>query len=163
MYLDGAHSVTAYSLISIGSFNFTTLHPREVFQREVLVGAIARVISHNHPSGNDTPSQQDLDIRRAADWNLPACDLYGRTRLLPSLALVRQEPLPPGKNHFAARLTNRLRSAVAGMSPRISGTPICTLAPPISSDFPASPSCVPEMWKDKSTKGSAAIMRIFYL
>ena len=64
MYLDGAHSLTAYSLISIGSANFTTVHPREVFQRAVLVGAIALVISHNHPSGNDTPSQQDLDITK---------------------------------------------------------------------------------------------------
>ena len=74
MYLDGAHSLAAYSLISIGSANFTTVHPREVFQRAVLVGAIALVISHNHPSGNDTPSQQDLDIRRAADWKLPKVD-----------------------------------------------------------------------------------------
>ena len=64
MYLDAAHTVAAYSLISIGSANSTTVHPRELFQRAVLVGAIALVISHNHPSGNNTPSQQDLDITK---------------------------------------------------------------------------------------------------
>ena len=64
MYLDRAHTVAAYSLISIGSANSTTVHPRELFQRAVLVGAIALVISHNHPSSNNTPSQQDLDITK---------------------------------------------------------------------------------------------------
>ena len=40
MYLDAAHTVAAYSLISIGSSNSTTEHPRELFQRAVLFGAI---------------------------------------------------------------------------------------------------------------------------
>ena len=64
LYLDGAHMVAAYSLISIGSANFTTVHPREVFRRAVLVGAIALVIAHNHPSGDTTPSQEDLSITK---------------------------------------------------------------------------------------------------
>lgn len=71
IYLDGSHTVAAYSLISIGSANCTTVHPREVFQRAVLVGAVSLVISHNHPSGKDTPSQEDLSatkrLRQSAD------------------------------------------------------------------------------------------------
>ena len=42
----------------------TTENPREVFQRAVLVGAIALVIAHNHPSGDATPSQEDLSITK---------------------------------------------------------------------------------------------------
>ena len=45
-------------------------------------------------------------LRRAAKLNLPSESLCGRARLLPSLALTRQEPRPPGKRIFAARLTN---------------------------------------------------------
>ncbi len=71
IYLDGSHTVVAYSMISIGSANFTTVHPREVFQRAVLVGAVSLVIAHNHPSGKNTPSQEDLNItkrlRQSAD------------------------------------------------------------------------------------------------
>ena len=64
IYLDGSHNVAAYSLISIGSANCTTVHPREVFQRAVLVVAVSLVISHNHPSGKDTPSQEDLSMTK---------------------------------------------------------------------------------------------------
>ena len=43
-------------------------------------------------------------IRRAADLNLPTRDSGARARLLPSLTVDRQEPLPPGTKHLAARL-----------------------------------------------------------
>lgn len=64
IYLDGAHQVASYSIISIGSANVTVVHPREVFQRAVLTGAISIVISHNHPSGVITPSKEDLAITK---------------------------------------------------------------------------------------------------
>jgi len=71
IYLDGSYNVAAYSLFSIGSANCTTVHPREVFQRAVLVVAVSLVISHNHPYGKDTPSQEDLSmtkrLRQSAD------------------------------------------------------------------------------------------------
>ncbi|MEJ7590658.1 MAG: JAB domain-containing protein [Planctomycetaceae bacterium] len=39
LYLDGAHQVVSYSIISIGTANASIVHPREVFQRAILVGA----------------------------------------------------------------------------------------------------------------------------
>ena len=51
LYLDGANQVVAYSVVSIGTANAAHIHPREVFQRAVLVGAISVVVAHNHPSG----------------------------------------------------------------------------------------------------------------
>ena len=74
IYLEGSHNVAAYSLISIGSANCTTVHPREVFQRAVLVGAVSIVISHNHPSGKDTPSQEDLSMTKRL---LQSADILG--------------------------------------------------------------------------------------
>ena len=64
IYLDGAHQVASYSIISIGSANVTVVHPREIFQRAVLTGAVSVVISHNHPSGVSVPSKEDIAITK---------------------------------------------------------------------------------------------------
>ena len=62
LYLDGSHRVASYSIVSIGSANQALVHPREVFQRAVLVGATAIAIAHNHPSGDITPSSEDRNV-----------------------------------------------------------------------------------------------------
>jgi DNA repair protein RadC len=59
LYLDGAHQVASYSIISIGTANASMVHPREVFQRAILAGAVSLIIAHNHPSGILTPSEED--------------------------------------------------------------------------------------------------------
>ncbi len=59
LYLNGSHSVASFSIISIGTANATTLHPREVFQRAISCGAISLVICHNHPSGQLKASAED--------------------------------------------------------------------------------------------------------
>jgi DNA repair protein RadC len=64
LYLDGAHQVASYSIVSIGGANSAPLAPREVFQRAVLVGAISIILAHNHPSGVLTPSPADLEITK---------------------------------------------------------------------------------------------------
>ena len=62
LYLDGAHQVVSYSTISIGTATTAIVHPREVFQRAILVGAVAMVVAHNHPSGILTPSNEDYKV-----------------------------------------------------------------------------------------------------
>ncbi len=62
LYLDGKHAVVSYSLISIGTANSAPVHPREVFQRAILSGAIAVVVAHNHPSGSSDASQADRRV-----------------------------------------------------------------------------------------------------
>ena len=74
LYLNGAHEVICYSLISTGTANMALLAPREVYQRAVSVGAIATVIAHNHPSGNAEPSEED---RRTTTKIRDAGDLIG--------------------------------------------------------------------------------------
>lgn len=59
LYLDGSHYVASYSVISTGLANFTTVHPREVFQRAVVSGACAVAFAHNHPSESTEPSRED--------------------------------------------------------------------------------------------------------
>lgn len=62
MYLNGSHNVASFSTISIGTANSTLVHPREVFQRAILTGAVSLVVSHNHPSGDVTPSSADFEV-----------------------------------------------------------------------------------------------------
>lgn len=64
LYLDTKHAVVSYSLISIGTANTTTAHPREVFQRAILTGAVAVIVAHNHPSGSCQPSEADRLITK---------------------------------------------------------------------------------------------------
>lgn len=64
LYLDASHSVACYSLLSIGVANSALVHPRELFQRAVLTGAIAIIVAHNHPSGSCKPSEADRMITK---------------------------------------------------------------------------------------------------
>ena len=64
MYLDGAHRVIGFAVTSTGSANFCHVHPREIFQRAVLLGAVAIAIGHNHPSGKPIPSPEDQNVTR---------------------------------------------------------------------------------------------------
>jgi len=49
-------------LVSMGTLDFTPLHPREVFKGAIISGSDSIMIIHNHPSGDLTPSQEDLRI-----------------------------------------------------------------------------------------------------
>jgi len=62
LYLDGAHQVASYSIVSIGTANASMVHPREVFQRAIRAGAVSIIIAHNHPSGVLTPSDEDHKV-----------------------------------------------------------------------------------------------------
>lgn len=59
LYLDGKHSPIGYSVVSTGTANACIVHPREVFQRAVILGACAVILAHNHPSGDVTRSAAD--------------------------------------------------------------------------------------------------------
>jgi DNA repair protein RadC len=58
--LDTKHRVIAVRIISIGSLDSTVVHPREVFREAAAASAAAIVLFHNHPSGDPTPSPDDL-------------------------------------------------------------------------------------------------------
>jgi DNA repair protein RadC len=64
LYLDGANVVIGYSIIGTGTANQCTVHPREIFQRAVLLGACYVIVAHNHPSGSIAPSNADYAITK---------------------------------------------------------------------------------------------------
>lgn len=64
IYLDRKGNVNAYETISIGSLDSTIVHPREVFKTAILTSSASIILAHNHPSGDPTPSKEDLNVTR---------------------------------------------------------------------------------------------------
>ena len=50
--------------ISHGTVNASLVTPREVFQKALLANAVSIILMHNHPSGDSTPSRQDIEITK---------------------------------------------------------------------------------------------------
>lgn len=48
--------------ISIGSLNSSIVHPRELFKSAINKSAAAIILAHNHPSGDATPSKEDIEV-----------------------------------------------------------------------------------------------------
>ena len=62
--LSSRNTVIGIETISVGSLNASIVHPREVFKPAIIHSASAIVLAHNHPSGDVTPSEEDLAITR---------------------------------------------------------------------------------------------------
>jgi DNA repair protein RadC len=60
--LDTKHRVIRATVLSVGSLDATVVHPREVFREAASASAAAIVLFHNHPSGDPTPSPDDLAL-----------------------------------------------------------------------------------------------------
>jgi DNA repair protein RadC len=60
--LDGKNRVLREDVVSTGSLTASIVHPREVFMTAIRESADAIVFVHNHPSGDPTPSLEDVEI-----------------------------------------------------------------------------------------------------
>ena len=60
LHLNAKNYPISASITSIGEINSTLVHPREVFKSAVLASAAGIVLLHNHPSGDPTPSNEDI-------------------------------------------------------------------------------------------------------
>jgi DNA repair protein RadC len=72
--LDTKNQPMAIQTVSIGTLNSSLVHPREVFKMAILSNAASIILSHNHPSGNSSPSNEDIAITK----RLSECgDIFG--------------------------------------------------------------------------------------
>ena len=62
--LDTKNKIIGVFTISIGLLNASIIHPRDVFQRAILSNAASVILIHNHPSGDPTPSSEDITLTR---------------------------------------------------------------------------------------------------
>lgn len=64
LYLNSRYQVVHDEIISIGTLTANLIHPREVFLPAIEHGAVAVIIAHNHPSGDLTPTKEDLEVTK---------------------------------------------------------------------------------------------------
>ena len=64
VYLDIRNKIIKDKLLFIGTANYSTVHPRDIFKEAYLNGAISVVVIHNHPSGEVLPSKNDLETTK---------------------------------------------------------------------------------------------------
>src|SRR5690606_21228026 len=64
MFLNTKNRVIEKKCIFIGSLNSSVVHPREIFREAIRCSAAGVVCVHNHPSGDPTPSREDLEITK---------------------------------------------------------------------------------------------------
>lgn len=62
--LDNKHRKLRDILVSKGSLTSSVIHPRDIYAQVIRESAAAVIFLHNHPSGDPTPSAEDLEITR---------------------------------------------------------------------------------------------------
>lgn len=62
--LNTKNEPTCISTVSIGTLNSSLVHPREIFKVALMANANSILLFHNHPSGNPTPSKEDLEVTK---------------------------------------------------------------------------------------------------
>ncbi|MCK1991710.1 JAB domain-containing protein [Peribacillus muralis] len=64
LYLNTKNQVLQKTTVFIGSLNASIVHPREVFKEAFRRSAASIICLHNHPSGDPTPSREDIEVTK---------------------------------------------------------------------------------------------------
>lgn len=64
MMLNTKNEVVGLHRAHVGSLNSSIVHPRDVMKAAILNNAASIIVSHQHPSGNPTPSQEDIEVTK---------------------------------------------------------------------------------------------------
>ena len=77
--LDSKNNIIKEEEVSKGILDSSLVHPREVFKSAIKESAYSIIIVHNHPSGDCTPSQQDMEVTKilmkaGATLDIPVVD-----------------------------------------------------------------------------------------
>ena len=62
--LDAQNGLLRDVIVSEGTLSASLVHPREVFKPAILESAASVILLHNHPSGDPTPSREDVRLTR---------------------------------------------------------------------------------------------------
>ncbi len=65
MLLDTKNRVIGFNTVAIGTIDSALISPRETFKPALLANATAIIVAHNHPSGDPTPSPEDVAVTRS--------------------------------------------------------------------------------------------------
>ena len=62
LLLDSKNRLLREEVVSVGTLTASLVHPREVFRPAIRESAASIIVAHNHPSGDPSPSAEDLDV-----------------------------------------------------------------------------------------------------
>lgn len=62
--LDAQNAIQRLATIHIGTLTMSVVGPREVFREAIRDGACSIIVAHNHPSGDHTPSPEDIQVTK---------------------------------------------------------------------------------------------------
>ncbi|WP_054943580.1 RadC family protein [Paenibacillus ihuae] len=62
LFLNTKNRVLGRETISVGTMSSSLVHPREVFKAAIRRGSASVIFAHNHPSGDPTPSREDIEV-----------------------------------------------------------------------------------------------------
>lgn len=64
LFLDIKNKVIYEKNITVGTLDSSLVHPREVFKEAIIKNSAGIILIHNHPSGDPTPSKEDIEVTR---------------------------------------------------------------------------------------------------
>lgn len=82
LFLDDGGMLKADEVQATGTVNHTPVYPREVVRRAMELAASSLVLVHNHPSGDPTPSRDDLEMTRQIQEAATALSITVRDHLI---------------------------------------------------------------------------------
>ena len=62
LMLSAKNTIIGIDIVSVGTLTTSVAHPREIFKSAILKNAASIILSHCHPSGNPTPSREDIQM-----------------------------------------------------------------------------------------------------
>ncbi|OED45315.1 hypothetical protein AB836_01755 [Rickettsiales bacterium (ex Bugula neritina AB1)] len=72
LYFDNKNKLIKDEVIHKGTTNFVYIHTKEIIKRTLQLGACSLIVCHNHPSGDSSPSQEDinstLDLKKICEY-----------------------------------------------------------------------------------------------
>lgn len=74
LMLNSKNVVIGMNLVSVGSLTASISHPREILKPAILCNSAAIILSHNHPSNDPSPSQDDIRLTERVN---KACEILG--------------------------------------------------------------------------------------
>ena len=63
-WLSSANRIIGFEKVSVGNINSSIVDPRSVFRSAIVSNSASIIVAHNHPSGNNEPSAEDISITK---------------------------------------------------------------------------------------------------
>jgi DNA repair protein RadC len=64
IHLNSKGKIIFIEIAHIGTLNSTIIHPREIFRTAIMNSTNSIILAHNHPSGDPSPSKEDIEITK---------------------------------------------------------------------------------------------------